>query len=155
VPRAIALAAGHYLATGKTPLGYMQNSGLGNAVNPLTSLADKEVYRIPMLLVIGWRGEPNVKDEPQHAKMGKVTLSLLEALKIPYKILDGNFQEIIKAIVKINTGILCINNLNNICSRGNSGEITSKENNAKKRMKAIDNILGVQYINLLIFLGFI
>ena len=87
---AIALAAGHYLATGKTPLVYMQNSGLGNAVNPLTSLADKEVYRIPMLLVIGWRGEPGAKDEPQHVKQGKITPALLETLGIPYAVLTRN-----------------------------------------------------------------
>ncbi|MBN4049056.1 phosphonopyruvate decarboxylase [archaeon AH-315-M20] len=93
---AIALAAGHYLATGKFGLVYMQNSGLGNTTSPLTSLADSEVYSIPMLLLIGWRGEPGVKDEPQHVKMGKVTLSLLDNLNIPYKILNDNYENIIK-----------------------------------------------------------
>ncbi len=93
---AIALAAGYYLATGKIGLVYMQNSGLGNAINPLTSLADKEVYSIPMLLLIGWRGEPNVNDEPQHVKMGKVMLGMLENIGVPYKILDDNFEDIIK-----------------------------------------------------------
>lgn len=96
---AIALATGHYLATGKFGLVYMQNSGLGNAVNPLTSLADQAVYSIPMLLIIGWRGEPEKKDEPQHVKMGKVTLDMLECLKIPYKILDDNYKEIIKEAI--------------------------------------------------------
>ena len=61
---AVALAAGHYLATGRFGLVYMQNSGQGNAVNPLTSLADPDVYSIPMILLIGWRGEPGIKDEP-------------------------------------------------------------------------------------------
>src|SRR3989344_6376707 len=93
---AIALAAGHYLATGKPGLVYMQNSGLGNAINPLTSLTDKEVYSIPMLLLIGWRAEPGIKDEPQHVKMGKVTLSLLETIGIKYEILNDNFEEIIQ-----------------------------------------------------------
>ena len=93
---AIALASGYYLATGKFGLVYMQNSGLGNAVNPLTSLTDLEVYSIPMLLVIGLRGEPGVKDEPQHVKMGKVTLDILETLQIPYKVLDDNYEDIIK-----------------------------------------------------------
>lgn len=93
---AIALAAGHYLATGKFGMVYMQNSGLGNAINPLTSLADPEVYSIPMLLLIGWRGEPGTKDEPQHIKMGKVMLGMLDKLSIPYSILDQNFEEIIK-----------------------------------------------------------
>jgi phosphonopyruvate decarboxylase len=67
----------------------MQNSGLGNAINPLISLVDKDVYSIPMLLMIGWRGEPGVKDEPQHVKQGKVTIPLLQAMGIPYLILDG------------------------------------------------------------------
>jgi phosphonopyruvate decarboxylase len=84
---AIALAAGYHLATGKIPLVYMQNSGIGNAINPLLSLADAEVYSIPLLLVIGWRGEPGVHDEPQHIKQGKVTCALLEAMGIPYTIL--------------------------------------------------------------------
>ncbi|HII17044.1 TPA: phosphonopyruvate decarboxylase [Candidatus Woesearchaeota archaeon] len=84
---AIALAAGYYLATGKIGVVYMQNSGEGNAVNPLMSLVDPDVYSIPVLLIIGWRGEPGVKDEPQHVKQGKITLELLETLGIPYEIL--------------------------------------------------------------------
>ena len=87
---AVGLAAGHYLATGNVPLVYMQNSGIGNAVNPLLSLADGEVYSIPLVLVIGWRGEPGVKDEPQHVKQGKVTTGLLDAMGIPYSILSDN-----------------------------------------------------------------
>lgn len=90
---AIGLATGYYLATGKTPLVYMQNSGLGNSVNPLTSLADKEVYGIPMLLMIGWRGEPDVSDEPQHKKMGKITLDILDTLGVPYFVLSDNSGE--------------------------------------------------------------
>ena len=93
---AIAIASGYYLATGKYGLVYMQNSGLGNTINPLTSLADKEVYSIPMLLLIGWRAEPGVKDEPQHIKMGKVTLKLLETIGVKYEILNDNFEEIIQ-----------------------------------------------------------
>ncbi|MDR3341621.1 MAG: phosphonopyruvate decarboxylase [Treponema sp.] len=85
---AVALASGYYLATGKVPLVYMQNSGIGNAVNPLLSLADPDVYGIPMILVIGWRGEPGVHDEPQHIKQGKVTCALLEAMGIPFVILS-------------------------------------------------------------------
>ena len=79
---AVALAAGYHLATGRIPVVYMQNSGLGNTVNPLMSLTDKLVYNIPLLLIIGWRGEPGVKDEPQHLKQGLVTLPLLETLGI-------------------------------------------------------------------------
>src|SRR3989344_6996761 len=96
----IALAAGHYLATGKPGLVYMQNSGLGNAINPLTSLADKEVYSIPMLLLIGWRGRPGVKDEPQHVKQGRITLSLLDTLEIPYEIFPEDFERAKSALEK-------------------------------------------------------
>ncbi|MDR0832567.1 MAG: phosphonopyruvate decarboxylase [Bacillales bacterium] len=90
---AIALAAGYHLSTGKFGCIYMQNSGLGNAINPLLSLVDKKVYSIPMLLVIGWRGEPKVHDEPQHIKQGEVTLELLETIGIKYLILNDNYVE--------------------------------------------------------------
>lgn len=90
---AVAMAAGHYLATGNPALVYMQNSGLGNCVNPILSLADREVYGIPMLLLIGWRGEPGVKDEPQHIKQGRIQDKLLEAMEIPYSILDANSED--------------------------------------------------------------
>ena len=84
---AVALAVGYYLATGKLACVYMQNSGQGNAVNPLASLADPDVYSIPMLLVIGWRGMPGVYDEPQHVKQGKITLELMKTLGIPTEVL--------------------------------------------------------------------
>ena len=85
---AVALACGYHLATGKVPIVYLQNSGQGNTINPLLSLADREVYSIPLVLLIGWRGEPGTKDEPQHVKQGKVTVSLLEAMDIPYRVLE-------------------------------------------------------------------
>lgn len=85
---AVALAAGYHLATRKIPVVYMQNSGEGNAVNPLMSLTDKDVYNIPVLLLIGWRGEPNVHDEPQHIKQGKVTIPLLETMGIGHDVLS-------------------------------------------------------------------
>ncbi len=85
---AVSLAAGHYLASGQIPVVYMQNSGIGNAVNPLLSIMDPDVYSIPVLLLIGWRGEPGKKDEPQHKKQGRVILEMLEAMEIPYKIID-------------------------------------------------------------------
>lgn len=85
---AIAVAAGYHLATGKIPVVYMQNSGLGNSVNPLLSLIDEEVYNIPLLMFIGWRGEPGVSDEPQHTKQGKTTIPLLEAMGIKYAIMS-------------------------------------------------------------------
>jgi len=90
---AIALAAGYYLAKKSLPLVYMQNSGLGNAINPLLSLCDPEVYSIPMLVMIGWRGEPGVKDEPQHLKQGKIQLKLLDSMDIPYEIISRNDEQ--------------------------------------------------------------
>jgi len=97
---AIGLASGYYLATRKPAAVYMQNSGLGNGVNPLTSLTDKGVYSIPMLLIIGWRGEPGEKDEPQHIKMGKITLDQLDVLEIPYSIVPETIEEVEKEIIK-------------------------------------------------------
>lgn len=91
---AIFLAGAYHIATGNIGIVYLQNSGLGNTIDPLTSFADTEVYKLPMLLIIGWRGEPGTKDEPQHKKMGKITFSLLEILDIPYKILPDNIGEI-------------------------------------------------------------
>jgi phosphonopyruvate decarboxylase len=87
---AMGIAAGVHLATGGLPMVYLQNSGFGNTVNPLLSLADKEVYGIPLIVLIGWRGEPGVKDEPQHVKQGRVSEALLSAMEIPYKVLDGD-----------------------------------------------------------------
>ena len=85
----IGIATGYHLETGQIPLVYLQNSGLGNTVNPLLSLTDKEVYSIPLILLIGWRGEPGIKDEPQHIKQGRVTKRLLEALEIPFKVISS------------------------------------------------------------------
>ncbi len=90
---AVALALGYHLATRKIPLVYLQNSGLGNIINPLLSLADAEVYSVPMLLVIGWRGEPGIHDEPQHKKQGRVMLAMLEAMEIPYAILGPELED--------------------------------------------------------------
>ena len=97
---AMALAVGSYLATGNVPLVYMQNSGLGNIINPLLSLVDPEVYAVPMLLMIGWRGEPDVKDEPQHVKQGKITEELLSAMSVPYYIIDADTVDIDQLLAK-------------------------------------------------------
>ena len=85
---AVGLAAGAYLAKGKLPLVYLQNSGLGNLVNPALSLLDPEVYAIPIILMVGWRGEPGKKDEPQHIKQGRVTTSMLLAMELPFRVVD-------------------------------------------------------------------
>ena len=84
-----AVACGYHLATGGSAVVYMQNSGLGNAINPLTSIAATEVYQVPMLLVVGWRGEPGRPDEPQHVKQGAITPQQLELLGIPYQVTDA------------------------------------------------------------------
>ena len=83
-----SLAAGYHLATGKIPVVYMQNSGLGNSINPLTSLLDANIYSIPALLLIAWRGLPGEADEPQHKKMGEILPGMLSLLGIPYSIAD-------------------------------------------------------------------
>jgi phosphonopyruvate decarboxylase len=99
---AVAMATGYHLATNKIPLVYLQNSGLGNTVNPLTSLANKEVYGIPMLLMVGWRGQPEKKDEPQHQKMGESVLQFLQLLGIPHFVFSEQSEwkeELSKAII--------------------------------------------------------
>ena len=97
---AIGLAAGHYLATGHPACVYMQNSGEGNIINPIASLTDPEVYNIPVLLLIGWRGKPGVHDEPQHIKQGKVTTGLLNTMGINYDVLSKEEEKAKKQIVK-------------------------------------------------------
>jgi phosphonopyruvate decarboxylase len=108
---AMGLAAGHYLATGQIPVVYMQNSGEGNIINPLASLTDPDVYNIPVLLVIGWRGKPGVHDEPQHVKQGKVTTGLLNVMGIDYTVLskeeDKAETQIQKAIAYMQASKQC------------------------------------------------
>ena len=95
---AMGIAAGYHLATGHIPVVYMQNSGEGNIINPLASLTDKEVYNIPVLLVIGWRGKPGVHDEPQHVKQGKVTTGLLNTMGINYTVLSKDEEAAAKQV---------------------------------------------------------
>ncbi|MGE5633329.1 MAG: phosphonopyruvate decarboxylase [Caulobacteraceae bacterium] len=90
---AVGLAAGHYIAAGKPAMVYLQNSGIGNIINPVTSLLDEKVYGIPCVFVVGWRGEPGVKDEPQHAFQGEITVELLELVKIKCFILSRDTEE--------------------------------------------------------------
>ena len=97
---AVGLAAGHYLATGQPACVYMQNSGEGNIINPLASLTDQEVYNIPVLLLIGWRGRPGVHDEPQHVKQGKVTTGLLNVMGVNYEVLSKEKDKAAKQIEK-------------------------------------------------------
>ena len=108
---AMGLAAGHYLATGQIPVVYMQNSGEGNIINPLASLTDPDVYNMPVLLVIGWRGKPGLHDEPQHVKQGKVTTGLLNVMGIDYTVLskeeDKAEAQIKKAVAYMQTTKQC------------------------------------------------
>lgn len=86
----VGIAAGYYLATGKVPVIYLQNSGEGNIINPVASLLNENVYAIPTIFVVGWRGEPGVHDEPQHVFQGQVTLKLLEDMEIASYVVDSD-----------------------------------------------------------------
>ena len=88
-----ALAAGYHLATGKVPVVYMQNSGEGNVINPVASLLNDKVYAIPMIFIIGWRGEPGIHDEPQHIYQGEITTRLLDVMDISYYVIGQNTSE--------------------------------------------------------------
>lgn len=98
---AIGIASGHYFASREVPLVYMQNSGMGNAVNPLVSLVDKNVYAVPMLLLIGWRGQGNTEpNHPQHKLQGEITLQLLDIMHIPYMVLEDDDEKFAVAVSK-------------------------------------------------------
>jgi len=97
---AVAVAMGYHLRTGSTPLVYLQNSGIGNTVNPLLSLVDPDVYGIPMVLLVGWRGQPGVKDEPQHVKQGRVMTSMLDGMDINWTVVPSDAVEARRSVVE-------------------------------------------------------
>ncbi len=143
---AVSHAIGYYLATKKIALVYMQNSGLGNAINPLISIANEKVYQIPMCILLGWRGSPNKKDEPQHLAMGKITLDLLKLLKIKYVIINNNNSiSKIKKILdysKKRKKIICIIIKKDSLSKNKVPKIRKKLNNNNiLRLKFIENLL--------------
>jgi len=110
---AISIGIGYYLSTKKIACVYLQNSGLGNAINPLIAVAHKKVYSIPLLLMIGWRGSPNKKDEPQHEAKGKITPQLLKLLDINYCILRKKkdlvrLDKLIKNSYRTKTTVACL-----------------------------------------------
>ena len=149
---AIALAAGHYLATGKTPLVYLQNSGLGNAINPLLSLCDSTVYKIPMLILIGWRGEPGIFDEPQHIKQGAIQEKLLNTLEIPYEIIDNelkNYNLISNLISKSKKEVRPVALLikKNTFSKFKTKKVTSNTSKLMLREKVLAEILNSEIKN--------
>ena len=110
---AVSLGIGYYLSTKKLPCIYLQNSGLSNAINPIISIANKTVYSIPLILMIGWRGSPNIKDEPQHLAKGEITPDLLKTLGIKFCILKKardlkKFETLIKEARKKNSTVACL-----------------------------------------------
>lgn len=144
---AISLGVGYNLATKKIPCIYMQNSGLGNALNPLISIAHKKVYSIPMLLVIGWRGSPNQKDEPQHEIKGSITRDLLKLAQIKYCVLknENDFKKLKKLIdfsKKNQKPIACLFEKNVLKNFSNQKKIhNNKKNSLLKRADIISVIL--------------
>ena len=126
---AVSMGIGHYLSTKNVPCIYMQNSGLSNALNPLISIAHEKVYSIPLILIIGWRGSPKIKDEPQHNVKGKITESILKLLNIKYTIIRTNndlkrFDKQIKIAKKKNKIVACLIEQGTL-------EKVKKENNKK------------------------
>ncbi len=155
----ISLGIGNYISTGKISTIYFQNSGIGNTINPLISLADKDVYGIPMLLLIGWRGEPDTKDEPQHFKQGLIQESLLKSLDIPYIIIDKNskgYFERIDDLVRMSykekrpVSILFRKNTFSKYEFNNKNKINSE---LESRELAIENIIDILDNNNTVFVG--
>ncbi len=141
-----AIAAGYHLATGKIPVVYMQNSGEGNVINPVASLLNEKVYAIPMIFVIGWRGEPGVHDEPQHIFQGEITLKLLEDMEIKYFVIsrDTTEDEIAAAMAAFKDSLSLGRQVAFVVRKGalEYGEAVRYENdNALKREEIIRHIV--------------
>lgn len=146
---AAALASGYHLSTGSIPLVYMQNSGMGNTLNPLLSLSNKEVYGIPMVLLIGWRGDPNEKDHLQHKKQGELTPVLLDALDIPYKILEDNEEDVLAATkwavsqAKLLNSPVGLIARKNVFEKGQKADLSKEESKFELfREDVIENLLN-------------
>lgn len=145
---AVGIACGYYFSTNTVPLVYMQNSGMGNILNPLISLADSNVYSVPMILLIGWRGEPGTGDHPQHQTQGEITTRLLEILDIPYVIAEDNddkLEEQARWAVKT-----AKNNRKSVAIIGRKGVFASKKkantvdnNYPMSREEAIETIMNI------------
>ena len=142
---AIAIASGYHMATKKIPCVYFQNSGLGNAVNPLASIVHSKVYSIPMLLIIGWRGSPNLKDEPQHKVKGKITKDILKLLDIKFCILRNKkdlnkLKLLIKYSKSRNKPVACLIE-NKILNKGAKNKIAKNRKFNIKRIEVINELL--------------
>lgn len=143
---AISISSGVYLSTQKISLVYMQNSGLGNAINPLTSLTNKEVYDIPIVMLIGWRGHPSIVDEPQHRKMGNITLDILKLLDIEYYILDEKNYEVklknfLKKVYTSNSKLAILVKENTFNDSNNKLECQNKINGGVDLETSIERII--------------
>ena len=142
---AIASCAGYFLSTGKLSCAYMQNSGLGNAIIPLISITHKKVYSVPIFLMIGWRGSPGIKDEPQHISNGAITLKLLKLLNIRYCILNSekdffNLKKLINYSKKNKVVVACLIKKNSLISSKNN-KLKSNIQSGLKRENFIMTLL--------------
>lgn len=146
---AIGIAAGYHMATGQVPVVYMQNSGIGNATNPLLSLTHKEIYSIPLILVIGWRGDPDIKDHAQHKKQGELTPVLMTDMDIPYEILDADetvvekFAWAVRTAREINSPVALIAKKAILTQKEKKQEYAeSKLMNREEAISAVLDVLG-------------
>lgn len=145
---AVGLAAGYHLTTGTIPLVYMQNSGIGNAVNPLLSLTHKQVYSIPMILLVGWRGEPGRNDHAQHKKQGEITPILLESMDIPYKTVSDNTEEAIEILTwavetaKASNSPVALLATKGVFEKGEKAGFSNENEQLLSREEAINTVLN-------------
>ena len=145
---AVGLAAGYYIATGKVPVVYMQNSGLGNIINPVASLMNEKVYSIPCIFVVGWRGEPGVHDEPQHVFQGEITLETLDLMNISYFVItkETKDEEVEKAMAKFNDLLSLGKQVAFVVKRGAISfdkKVKYQNENSMSREEAVKHITNV------------
>lgn len=141
-----AIAAGYYMATGRFPVVYLQNSGIGNIINPVASLLHNKVYGIPCIFIVGWRGEPNIHDEPQHIFQGEVTLPLLEDMEVSTAIIDKDtsIEELKQKMVKFNEELCCGNSVAFVVRKGAltyDKEVVYENKNMMNREEIISHIV--------------
>lgn len=143
-----ALAAGYYLATDRIPVVYMQNSGEGNIINPIASLLNDKVYAIPMIFIVGWRGEPGIHDEPQHIYQGEVTIKLLEDMDIKVFIIRKNTtdEEVADAMKEYEKVLAKGKNIAFVIAKdalSYDGKVKYKNNNIMRREEIIQHIVKI------------
>lgn len=143
-----ALAAGYHLATGKIPVVYMQNSGEGNIINPVASLLNDKVYAIPVVFVVGWRGEPGIHDEPQHIYQGEVTVKLLEDMNIKTFIIgkDTTDEEVVSVMQEFKTILADGKDVAFVIRKGAlsyDGKVKYENNNTMTREEIIQHIVKI------------